>query len=132
MILKNRKRHEDIYDKISSLYGIKFKAQLKDSPIEFKAFYHLVDVITSSECYQIIFINDERIIYSDKSDFIAEFRIYIQSKIIELQDEFEELNSREYYGMKYDENEVFNQHERIGHWQYKLNQILDKFKMIKD
>lgn len=132
MILKNRKRHEDIYEKISSLYGIKFKAQLKDSPIEFKAFYNVVDVITNRECYQIIFANDESIIYSDKSDFITEFMIYIQTKIIELQDQFEELNSREYYGMKYDENEVFNQHERIGHGQYKLNQILDKFKMIKN
>lgn len=131
MILKNRKRHEDIYDKISSLYGIKFKAQLKDSPIEFKAFYHVIDVMTNSKCYQIIFGNDERIIYFEKSDFITEFMIYIQSKINGLQDQFDELNNREYDGMKYDENEVFNQHERIGHGQYKLNQILDKFKMIK-
>ena len=131
MILKNRKRHEDIYDKISSLYAIKFKAQLKDSPIEFKAFYHVVDVITTKECYQIIFRNDESIIFSDQLDFISEFMIYVQSKIDELQDQFDELNNREYDGMKYDENEVFNQNERIGHGQYKLNQILDKFKTIK-
>ncbi|SFN01868.1 hypothetical protein SAMN05421594_0401 [Chryseobacterium oleae] len=132
MILKNEKLHKEIYEKISSMYGIKFKAQLKDSPIEFYKFSTLNDIISDKESYLIIFANKESIKFRNKSEFLKEFMNYIYCKILELENQFNELNNREYNGMKYDKNNIFMQHEEIGNGQYKLNQILKKFETFKN
>ena len=114
------------------LYGIKFKSQLKDSPIEFSRFFKLNNLITDEESLLIIFDNNESIKFKNKTEFIKEFMNYVYCKLLELERRFNELNNQEYYGMKYDENDIFMQHEEIGHGQSKLNQILNKFKKLKE
>ena len=131
MHLKNIKRHEEVYEKISSFYAVKFKAQLKDSPIEFRGFYFIRDLVNDNEIFTIEFANNESIEFTDKNNFVEEFIKYLKIKIKELEDEFELLNSYEFNGMKYDENELFMQHEYIGHGTEKLNQILGKFNNAK-
>ena len=131
MILKNKKLHEQIYEKISSIYGITFKTQLNGSPIEFQSFIKFNNLITDQESLLLTFVNEDSIKFKNKSEFIKEFSNYVYCKLIELEDQFKELNSREYHGIKHDENEIFLQHEEIGNGQHKLNQILEKFKILK-
>lgn len=132
MSFKNEKMHIEIYEKLSSMYSIKFKNQLKNSPIEFRGFFKFNNLITDEESFLIIFANHESIKFKNKSEFIKEFMNYIYCKILELERQFNELNNREYHGMKYDENDIFMQHEEIGYGQSKLNQILNKFKKLKE
>ncbi|AQX10865.1 hypothetical protein [Elizabethkingia meningoseptica] len=132
MFLKNEKLHKEIYERLSSMYGIKFKSQLKDSPIEFNSLFKFNNLITGEESFLIIFASNESIKFKNKSEFIKEFTNYVYCKILELERRFKDLNNREYYGMKYDENDVFMEYEEIGHGQTKLNQLLDKFKKLKE
>jgi hypothetical protein len=121
--------HDEIYEKLSSLFNIKFKAQLKDSPIVFDNFLHVKNLITENENYVIVFHNEKSVLkFRDKNEFLTNFIDYIETKINEFQEEFEELNrfERMSMGIKYDENEVYMRHESIGHGQYKLNQIREK------
>jgi len=108
------------------------QVQLKDSPIEFISFYKFNNLITDEESFLLIFPNNESIKFVNKSEFIKEFMNYVYCKILELERRFNELNNREYRGMKYDENDVFMEHEEIGHEQIKLNQILNKFRKLKE
>lgn len=131
MYLKNLKRHEEIYEKISSLFGIKFKTQLRNSPVEFNSFYLVKNVINNKEFYSLGFSDKESIEFISKDDFIDAFINYLQSKIKAFEDEFEHLNNIDFDGFKYDENEMFMRHEHIGHGTEKLNQIIEKMKKYK-
>ena len=42
---------EKIYEILSELTGLKFKAQIKDSGIEFKKIYRITDLETKKEYY---------------------------------------------------------------------------------
>lgn len=132
MMLNNKKNHEDIYEQISSLFKIKFKAQLKDSPLEFANFCELEDIITGELSYFLILGNKESIKFKNRAEFIKEFSNYVYCKILELENQFNALNSGENHYMKFDENDIFMQHEEIGHGQYKLSQLLKKFKILED
>jgi hypothetical protein len=132
MMLNNKKNHEDIYEQISSLFKIKFKAQLKDSPLEFTNFCELEDITTGELSYLLIFRNEESIKFKNRAEFIKEFSNYMYCKILEFENQFNALNSGEIHNMKFDENDIFMQHEEIGHGQYKLSQLLKKFKTFKD
>ncbi|MBC5862840.1 hypothetical protein [Flavobacterium turcicum] len=126
--------HEDIYEKVSSFFNIKFKAQLKDSPIEFENFLLVKNLITENENYVICLLNRKEVLkFKDRDELIIKFIDYIDFRISEFQDKFEELNNFEISrsGIIYDENEVFILHENIGHGLYKLNQIKEKFIKMK-
>lgn len=132
--MKDNPTHEEIYEKISFLFNIKFKSQLKDSPIVFKNFLHVRNVVTETENYVIVFQYEKEVLkFKDRDEFIINFINFIDIKINELQEEFEELNRFESMsmGIKYDENEVYMRHEKIGHGTYKLNQIREKLLKLK-
>jgi hypothetical protein len=125
------KTQDEIYEKISSQFGIKFKQQLKNSPIVFESFTTLNHVVTKEESFLIIFKDKESIKFKNKSELIKKFTNHLRYKILELQNQFEDLNKNKFHGMKYDENDIFMQHEEIGHGQYKLDQLLKKFEKFK-
>ena len=121
--------HEKIYDKLSSIFNIKIKAQLKDSPLEFHKLLHIRDVITENENYVIRFKGKEKSLpFKNRDDLITNFIAYIEEEIDLLEDEFDELNqfAEENTGIKYDDNKLYLRHETIGHGLHKLNQIKEK------
>ena len=127
--------HEEVYEKLSSLFKIKFKAQLKDSPIEFLKFLHIKNLITNNEDYCIFLKNEKNcLIFKNKSEFIKCFLNHIQIKITELQNEFEELSKFESMnsGIKYDRNEVYIRHEIICDEEYKLEKLKEKLIKINE
>ncbi|GAA3733142.1 hypothetical protein GCM10022422_14790 [Flavobacterium ginsengisoli] len=126
--------HEDIYQKISSLFNIKFKSQLKDSPIVFDNFLQIKNVVLGNEYYVVLFETGNEILkFKNREEFIDNFISFIDVKIIELNNEFEDLQKfeRMSMGIKYDENEVYMRHEFIGHGTIKLNQIRNKLLSLK-
>lgn len=132
--MKDKPSHEEIYEKLSSLFNIKFKIQLKDSPIIFDNFLQIKNVVLENENYVILFRNDTEILkFKDKNEFIINFINFIDIKISEFEKEFEELQNFESrsMGIKYDENEVYMRHENIGHGTMKLNQIRNKLLALK-
>jgi len=126
--------HEKIYDKLSSLFNIKIKAQLKESPLEFHKLLHIKDVITENENYVIRFKGkEESLLFRNRDDLITNFIAYIEEEMYLLEEEFDELNQfeQENTGIKYDDNEVYLRHEIIGHGLHKLGQIKEKLMKIK-
>ena len=132
--LKDKPTHEEIYEKLSSLFNIKFKVQLKDSPIVFDNFLQVKNVVLENENYVILFRNEKEILkFKDRNEFIDNFISFIDIKIREFNKEFEDLQNfeRRSMGIKYDENEVYMRHESIGHGTLKLNQIRKKLINLK-
>jgi hypothetical protein len=132
--LKDKPTHEEIYEKLSSLFNIKFKVQLKDSPIVFDNFLQVKNVVLENENYVILFRNEKEILkFKDRNEFIDNFISFIDIKIREFNKEFEDLQNfeRRSMGIKYDENEVYMRHESIGHGTLKLNQIRNKLINLK-
>lgn len=132
--MKEKPTHEEIYEKLSSLFNIKFKTQLKDSPIVFDNFLQIRNVVLENENYAILFLREKEILkFRDKKEFVDNFISFIDIKIGEFNREFENLQNFERIsmGIKYDENEVYMRHETIGHGIIKLNQIRDKLSKVK-
>ncbi|WP_353098006.1 hypothetical protein [Empedobacter brevis] len=124
----NEKLHNEIYEKLVSLFGIKFKVQLNNSPIEFKKLFFVKNLITDIEFYSLIFDSKTSIQFENREEFLTEFIQYLKSNVKELEEEYEYLNSLDFGAIKYDENYIYNRHEHIGHGTYKLNQIIEKLK----
>ncbi|QDW20644.1 hypothetical protein [Flavobacterium sp. KBS0721] len=132
--MKNTPTHEEIYEKLSSLFNIKFKAQLQNSPIFFKNFLQIKNVVLGNENYVILFESEKEILkFKDREEFINSFISFIDIKMSELNKEFEDLQNFEKMsmGIKYDENEVYMRHETIGHGTMKLDQIRNKLLSLK-
>ncbi|WP_291149277.1 hypothetical protein [Flavobacterium sp. UBA7680] len=131
---QNKPSHEDIYEKLSSLFNLKFKAQLKDSPIVFDNFLQVKNVVLENENYVILFKSEKEILkFKNREEFINSFISFIDIKINEFNEEFEELQNfeRRSMGIKYDENEVYVRHENIGHGIMKLDQIRNKLLSLR-
>lgn len=133
--MKEKPTHEEIYEKLSSLFNLKFKAQLKDSPIEFDNFLMVKNVVLENENYVILFRKENDILkFRNREEFITSFINFIDIKIKQFEEEFIELQKFESMsmGIKYDENEVYMRHESIGHGTIKLNQIREKLINLKN
>ena len=131
---QNKPSHEDIYEKLSSLFNLKFKAQLKDSPIVFDNFLQIKNVVLGNENFVILFESEKEILkFKDREEFINNFISFIDIKMNKLNKEFEDLQNfeRMSMGIKYDENEVYMRHETIGHGTMKLDQIRNKLLSLK-
>lgn len=122
-------RHEKIYNKISSLFGIKFKAQIENSPIEFCNLFFVEDLIGENKNY-VLYFKDQAasISFQDKVEFIKNFTDYLNARIQEFEKNFDELNKFEHnsMGIKYDENEIYMRHEHIGDSIYKLDKLKER------
>lgn len=133
--MNKKPTHEEIYEKLSSLFNLKFKAQLKDSPIEFDNFLLIKNVVLENENYVILFRKENDVLkFRSREEFITSFINFIDIKIKQFEEEFIELQKFESrsMGIKYDENEVYMRHESIGHGTTKLNQIREKLINLKN
>lgn len=117
---------EKTYAILSELIGLKFKAQIKDSGIEFKKIYRITDLETNAEYYSLI-INSEQINFKNKSEFIKEFTSLLQNNINEFDRRFEELQKTS-NDRWIDENQIYMEHEEIGHFGSKQSKLLKKMK----
>lgn len=124
MYIKNEKQHNEIYEKLVSILGIKFKVQLNNSPIEFKKLFFVQNLIQGIEFYSLD-LKNKSIQFNSKDEFIFTFIKYLKSELKELEEEFEYLENLD-QGINYDENYVYERHEYIGHGSYKIQQIIDK------
>ena len=120
---------EKIYMILSKLVGFKFKAQIKDSGIEFKKIYKIVDLETNTEYYSLI-INSEQINFKNKTEFINEFKILLENNINEFERRFEELQKNT-NDRCIDENLIYMEHEEIGHYGSKQSKLLEKIQEFK-
>ena len=120
---------ENIYKILSELIGLKFKAQIKDSGIEFKKFYRITDLETNAVYYTLI-TNGKQINFENKAEFIKEFISYLENNINKFDKQFEELQkiSNDRW---VDENQLFIEHEEIGRYGHKLSKLLKKIKGIE-
>jgi len=117
---------EKTYEILSELVGLKFKTQIKDSGIEFKKIYRITNLETNKEYYSLI-INSEQINFKNKAEFIKEFASLLQKNINEFDRRFEELqkNSNDRW---IDENQIYMEHEEIGHYGSKQSKLLKKIR----
>lgn len=117
---------EKTYAILSELIGLKFKAQIKDSGIEFKKIYRITNLETNAEYYSLI-INSDQINFKNKSEFIKEFTSLLQNNINEFDRRFEELQKTS-NDRWIDENQIYMEHEEIGHFGSKQSKLLKKLK----
>lgn len=117
---------EKTYEILSELVGLKFKAQIKDSGIEFKKIYRITDLETKEEYHSLI-INSEQINFKDKNEFLKRFILLLQNNIDEFDRRFEELQKTS-NDRWIDENQIYMEHEEIGHYGSKQSKLLEKLK----
>lgn len=117
---------EKIYGILSELVELKFKAQIKDSGIQFKKIYRVNDLETNTEYYSLI-INDEQINFKNKDEFIIEFKSLLEKNLEEFERRFEELQKTS-NDRWIDENQIYMEHEEIGHFGSKQSKLLKKMK----
>jgi len=117
---------ENIYKILSELIGFKFKAQVKNSGIEFKKIYQITNLETNAKYYSLI-VNQEQINFKDKTEFIEKFIILLEKNINEFEQRFEELQ-RISNDRWVDENQLFLEHEEIGNNGFKQSKLLEKMK----
>lgn len=117
---------EKTYEILSELIGLKFKAQIKDSGIEFKKVYKITDLQTNEEYYSLL-VNNEQINFKNKSEFLTEFISLLQNNINEFDRRFDELQKTS-NDRWIDENQIYLEHEEIGHFGYKQSKLLKKMK----
>lgn len=117
---------EKTYEILSELVGFKFKAQIKDSGIEFKKIYRITNLETNKEYYSLI-INSEQINFKNKAEFIKEFALLLQKNINEFDRRFEELQKTS-NDRWIDENQIYMEHEEIGHYGSKQSKLLKKIR----
>jgi hypothetical protein len=117
---------EKIYEILSELIGLKFKAQIKDSGIEFKKIYRVTDLESNAEYHSLI-INDKQINFKNKAEFLKEFVLLLQNNINEFDRRFEELQKTS-NDRWIDENQIYMEHEEIGHFGSKQSKLLKKMR----
>ncbi len=126
------KIHDNIYDKLAVISGIKFKTQLKGTEIYFKEFYKVKDIISEEEEFLLIFDNDKSIRFSTNIDFINKFIQIIYQNKIELDIEYDQLQDMQKFNQIIDENHMFLRYEYIGYCGNRLLKLSDKLvKSIK-
>ena len=121
---------ESTYEILSELIGLKFKAQIKDSGIELEKIYKIIDLETKSEYYSLI-INSEQVSFENKVEFLKNFILHLENNIIEFDRRFEELQKTS-NDRWVDKNQVYMEHEEIGHFGYKQSKLLKKMKEFEN
>lgn len=117
---------EKIYGILSELVNLKFKAQIKDSGIQFEKIYRVNDLETNTEYYSLI-VNSKKINFKNKNEFIIKFKSLLENNIAEFENRFKELQKTE-NGRWIDENQIYMEHEEIGHFGSKQSKLLKKMK----
>lgn len=110
----DKKKHEEIYNILADLFKVKFKSQVNNSPLQFRNFFQVRDLLNKNEFYSLALTRTESIVFTDRESFIEELIKYLSLKIKELESEQEYLDNLDFGGIKYDENDLHNRYETIG------------------
>lgn len=120
------KDHEDIYEIISSSFGLKFKAQLKNTEIFFTHFFKIHDLLKDIQYYSLCINNSKYLNFYDKNGFVLEFINFIDSELEELDNENNELLRTKLSRVDYDKYDMFLNDDRIGYLGVKLPKLRKK------
>ncbi|MCP9611371.1 hypothetical protein [Coprobacter tertius] len=121
---------EKVYTILSDLTGLKFKAQLKGSGIEFKSIYKMQNLVGGSESY-LLFLDDTSIWFRDRDGFINEFITFLAKSLEDLNARFEEINYRLARKPFADEYAIYEENEYIGVCGAKRQTLLQKMREFK-
>jgi len=121
---------ETTYLILSKIVKLNFKAQIKNSGIEFRNIYRITDLESNFEYYSLI-TNGDPINFKNQSDFIKEFILFLEKNITYFNNQFEQLQKTA-NDRFVDKNAVFTEHEHIGNCDYKQSQILKKMKQFEN
>tara|TARA_B110000902_G_scaffold187420_1_gene212049 strand:- start:100 stop:336 length:237 start_codon:yes stop_codon:yes gene_type:complete len=72
-----------------------------------------------------LLINSEQLNFKNKAEFVEEFKSFLENNINEFDRRFEELqkNSNDRW---INDNQIYMEHEEIGHCNYKQSKLLKK------
>ena len=124
-------QNDQVYEKLSQTFKVKFKSQIKNNPIQFERLLFINNLVSDEKFYllEIAKIN-QFIKFYDRESLVVEFLKYIDYRIIKNKNDFEDLNERELNiascGVKYDENQIYLEHEVIGSDLQKLDKLKKK------
>lgn len=119
---------ENIYNILSNVVNLNFKAQIKNSGIAFKRFFKIIDLESNKEFFQLT-INDENILFMNQQDFLKEFISFLEKSIEDLETQFD-LLKEESKGRFIDKNAIFMENETIGLYSNKQSKLLDKMRKL--
>lgn len=120
---------EEVYEKVSEITKLKFKALIKNSGIEFKQIYEMTDLITKKKNY-VIFTNADSIFFENRTEFIQAFIEWLRKSISQFNTEYEELVERQNQAIV-DDNLIYLENERIGHNGNKQLKLLNKMRELR-
>lgn len=103
---------KEIYEELSKLVDIKFKAQIKNSGIELKKLLHIEDLVTKDNFY-LLKIDETSIAFVNKEDFIKKIIIYLNMSIKSLEQKFDDLQEESKSRFR-DSNTIFCENEYLG------------------
>lgn len=111
--------------------GLKFKSEIKHSGIEFKSI-HFIKNLVSGDFKYILSINDDRINFNSKEEFINKFVGFLLKSLDQLESEFNDLNDNPRDYIHLSESDIYYKHEEIGSYMSKQNKLLKKLEKLKD
>lgn len=114
-----------VYEKLSEITGLKFKAQFKDCGILFERIFEMTDLITGDKNF-LLYLDSSTIWFSDNIEFIDEFLLFLNKSIKDLEIEYKTVSDS---GM--DANWKYLENDRIGNSEYKQHKLLEKFQKFK-
>jgi len=118
-------KHESIYEHLSSITGLKFKAHLKGTDIQFKDLYKMHNLTSGIEDYLVLIEGSKSFRFTNLDGFIDEMIFLVKDLIGELNNEFRELNRRQENDAIVDEVAMFERHEYIGYTGERLLKLLN-------
>lgn len=121
---------KEVYEELSKLVGIKFKAQIKDSGIELKKLLSIKDLITKENYYYLI-LDETSIKFKSCEDFIETFISYLDRNLKSLELRFNNLQG-ESKGRFVNKNTVFYENEYLGKFSYKQGILLKRMLTEKE
>ncbi|QYS87186.1 hypothetical protein JJC03_04430 [Flavobacterium oreochromis] len=125
--------HQKIYEKISELFNIKFKVQLKGTEIYFTHLYRAKDLInTDIEFYSVTLSNGKKITFFEKEDFLKGLIINVKDEIDLLNNEYRKLEQLEKSSAFIDDYDLYMRHEHIGYCGDKLLKLLKKLRNLQN
>ncbi|MFA0960363.1 hypothetical protein AB9P05_01005 [Roseivirga sp. BDSF3-8] len=87
-MLKIPSYNPEVYDKVSQLTGLNFKAQLKDSGIEFRKIYKMTDMLNEEISYLLV-TDKLGVVFKNRDEFLDKFILQLRSRLADLNQELE-------------------------------------------
>ncbi len=120
---------EPIYEIVSKLTGLKFKAQIKDSGVVFKSIFKMED-LTNGEVHYLLIIDESSIRFSNSEQLISGLIIHIKKNIERLNEDYIVVNKRRNDAIV-DDTYIYLENERIAFCGEKQVKLIDKLRDLR-